>query len=584
VRDALASLSSNLDGAYDAIVKRINHQSVDDRQLALRTLSWVVHAKIPLQPVRLREALAVDSEATNLDPERQTDMDIILSVCAGLVVIDEEDDKVRLIHYTTQTYLQSFHVQTSLFPHAQSDISRTCFTYMSLIFQAFPHLLQRESHLFTHNPFLHYTVEYCLVHARGDPETRIKDSILSFLANCSIWWRLWNWKHGGRKCAPDKLQIARSFQLEVISGHLLAEHQAIIMLRDAVTRGAADEVQILAQNGVDLESNGDVLEKAVFSGHEEIVQILLAHDMIRDSPRIAGAKIRKRRRHTSSSYTMALYQAACGGADSIVEMLIQHGVDIDADCGEYGSALAGAAVAGHVSVIKRLIEHGVQINARSKYGNALQTLMHYTSIQRPKTLEVVELLVQHGVDIHASGGRFKRSALQIASEGDTTGRIIAFLLKHGTGVDTRSEEYISALREVSQMSDVSDETLRSNPRRLLQAASWLGHAALVTFLLQHHLVDAPVLQDCDKALGLASRKGHEAVIKVLLRYYGVTISGRWSAMQWALKAGHEASYKLLLDHKNAINDEPVDTFNYDSDTDTLVLPRSGLVQFSTQIF
>ncbi|KAF8144641.1 ankyrin repeat-containing domain protein [Mycena galopus ATCC 62051] len=280
--------------------------------------------------------------------------------------------------------------------------------------------------------------------------------------------------------------------------------------------------------------------------------------MTRDSPRIPD--VRKRKRYTSSSYTTALYQAACGGADSIVEMLIQHGVDIDAtDCGEYGSALAGAAVAGHASIIKRLIEHGVEINARSKYGNALQTLIdEKTSIYlaRPKTLEVVELLVQHGAHICASGGRKGHSALKMASRGDDkTGRIFSVLLKHGTGVDTKSEEFISALREVSHRSHVSCETLGSDPRWLLQAASWLGHAALVTLLLQHCL-------DRDQALGFASSKGHEAVVKVLLRY-GVTVSGKWRAMQWASEAGHEASYKLLLDHKNAINDDD----ELDSDVD-----------------
>ncbi|KAJ7914573.1 hypothetical protein B0H13DRAFT_2460481 [Mycena leptocephala] len=117
VKDALANLSSGLDGAYAGIVNRINQQSEDDRQLAWRALSWVFNAKTPLRPSVLREALAVEVEATVLDPGRQTDMDIISSVCAGLIVVNEADDKVRLMHYSAQTYFQS--VQTTLFPHAQ---------------------------------------------------------------------------------------------------------------------------------------------------------------------------------------------------------------------------------------------------------------------------------------------------------------------------------------------------------------------------------------------------------------------------------------------------------------------------------
>jgi hypothetical protein len=142
IQDALLSLLSDLDCTYNGIVERINQQSIDDKWLAWHTLSWVLHAKRPLWPSWLTEALAVELGATALDPDRQTDMDIILSVCAGLVAVNEVGDQVCLIHYTTQIYLQMAHIQTSLFPHLQSEITLTCFTYMSLTFEAFSHLLQ----------------------------------------------------------------------------------------------------------------------------------------------------------------------------------------------------------------------------------------------------------------------------------------------------------------------------------------------------------------------------------------------------------------------------------------------------------
>jgi hypothetical protein len=50
VQDALANLSSGLNGAYDGIVNRINQQSEDDRQL-------VFNVKTPLRPSQLREAI-----------------------------------------------------------------------------------------------------------------------------------------------------------------------------------------------------------------------------------------------------------------------------------------------------------------------------------------------------------------------------------------------------------------------------------------------------------------------------------------------------------------------------------------------
>ncbi|KAJ7706788.1 hypothetical protein B0H17DRAFT_918495, partial [Mycena rosella] len=105
VRDALSSMPGNLDSIYDEVVERINRQSEDDKKLAWCTLSWVTNAKRPLRPSELREALAVEPGATDLDPDNLLDIDMILSVCAGLVVINQADKRLRLIHYTTQNYL-----------------------------------------------------------------------------------------------------------------------------------------------------------------------------------------------------------------------------------------------------------------------------------------------------------------------------------------------------------------------------------------------------------------------------------------------------------------------------------------------
>jgi hypothetical protein len=47
------------------------------------------------------EALTIEPNATSLDPDNLVDINIVLSVCAGLIIVDEEMSVVRLIHYTT---------------------------------------------------------------------------------------------------------------------------------------------------------------------------------------------------------------------------------------------------------------------------------------------------------------------------------------------------------------------------------------------------------------------------------------------------------------------------------------------------
>ncbi|KAJ7865013.1 hypothetical protein B0H14DRAFT_2348184 [Mycena olivaceomarginata] len=106
VREAITTMPNDLEHTYDEIVQGINRQAEDDRKVAWLTLSWITNAKRPLRPSELREALAVEPGANVLDPENLLDMSTVISVCAGLVVINVKDDTIRLIHYTIQNYLE----------------------------------------------------------------------------------------------------------------------------------------------------------------------------------------------------------------------------------------------------------------------------------------------------------------------------------------------------------------------------------------------------------------------------------------------------------------------------------------------
>jgi hypothetical protein len=64
-------------------------------------------AKRPLTTLELRHALAVEIHESELDEENLPEIDDTVSVCAGLVTVDEKSDIIRLVHYTTQEYLQT---------------------------------------------------------------------------------------------------------------------------------------------------------------------------------------------------------------------------------------------------------------------------------------------------------------------------------------------------------------------------------------------------------------------------------------------------------------------------------------------
>ncbi|KAJ7076812.1 hypothetical protein C8R44DRAFT_585481, partial [Mycena epipterygia] len=128
VRQALNSLPQGMRGTFNEVVDRINCQDEEERALAWLVLSWVTNARRPLEPSELRVALSVEEGTTELNAENLLDTETILFVCAGLVIINKEDNKVRLIHYTIQDYLERILDQE--FPRSRSKITATCITYL----------------------------------------------------------------------------------------------------------------------------------------------------------------------------------------------------------------------------------------------------------------------------------------------------------------------------------------------------------------------------------------------------------------------------------------------------------------------
>ena len=97
---------SGLDTLYDQAMERINNQNEGCRENANKTLSWIVHAKRPLKTAELQDAIAVRYKAVHLMPKYLPEIEDLISDCAGLLTIDNETDIVRLVHYTTQEYLE----------------------------------------------------------------------------------------------------------------------------------------------------------------------------------------------------------------------------------------------------------------------------------------------------------------------------------------------------------------------------------------------------------------------------------------------------------------------------------------------
>ncbi|KAJ7114765.1 hypothetical protein C8R44DRAFT_675918 [Mycena epipterygia] len=406
---ALQQLPKDLNLTYDEAIERIDNQSEDDRQLAQQVLTWVSNVKRPLSVGELREALAIEPEATILDPDNLLDMDTVVSVCAGLIMVDEKSSVVRLIHYTTQDYLNTF--QTERFSNAHTEILSGCLTYLAFTeFSALPQARRPQNALVGKHPFLKYS-QYCLLHAVGPPENQLQERIIAFLKQASRWqqfwksclghqslvtpWQYsgWHWRHFG-----TPLCIAAASNLKTIASHLLAGEMS------AHWHAAIKNSALCA---------------ASYAGHLEMELLLIEHGAAVNPQARPGA-----RASGTVRYGNALQAAAAQGQADMVRLLIGKGANVNAQGGYYGTALQDASAAGHYPVVQLLIRSGAAVDMEGgKYGTALQA----AAAKNHET--IVQLLLDNHAQVNKEGGTYG-SALQAASANGNQ-RLVDLLVEHG---------------------------------------------------------------------------------------------------------------------------------------------------------
>jgi hypothetical protein len=128
----------------------------------------------------LQHALAVEPSDSDIDSDNTLEREDIVSVCAGLVTIDEQSSIVRLVHFTTQEYFER--TQAIWFPDAHAEMTMTCMSYLSLdafIFAADPYTdeyLERPSKY----PFYSYAANSWAYHIQA-ASLQADASVLRFL-------------------------------------------------------------------------------------------------------------------------------------------------------------------------------------------------------------------------------------------------------------------------------------------------------------------------------------------------------------------------------------------------------------------
>ncbi|KAK4163274.1 hypothetical protein QBC43DRAFT_301253 [Cladorrhinum sp. PSN259] len=359
LRAALSRLPSGseaYDYAYNEAMERIEGQLSDQEELAKQVLAWITCAKRPLTILELQHALAVEIGQLELDEENLLDVEDIVSVCAGLVTIDEESAIIRLVHYTTQKY---FEKTKNVFE------SGYC-----------PNDDEFEKWLRS-NALYNYAARNWGHHARE--ASSLPQEVLDFLLcdsklQASIQGIMTGPGDSRFRPYPKKvtaLHIAAHFGMRDAVLYLLSSRDpdpkdgwSDTPLCYAARNGHEAIVKMLLYTGqvdVDAKDSRDghtPLSYAAKNGHEAVVKLLLATDQVDvNSKDIYG-------------YT-PLCSAAWNGHEAIVKVLLAtEQVDINSKMTDHGrTTLSYAAGGGHEAIVKLLLATGqADIDSKDKSG------------------------------------------------------------------------------------------------------------------------------------------------------------------------------------------------------------------------
>ncbi|PVH90781.1 hypothetical protein DM02DRAFT_411112 [Periconia macrospinosa] len=185
VKTTLANLSKGLaalDNAYKNALQRIKGQLDGHYELAKKVLSWITYARRPLTTAELCCALAVELDEAELDPKNVPYVEDISSVCAGLIIVDQESAIVRFVHYTTQEYFER--IGDTWNPGAQLHITSVCLTYLSFdVFKTGNCASNEEfEERLRENKFLDYAAKHWGEHA-AMAEGEVRELACSYLSD-----------------------------------------------------------------------------------------------------------------------------------------------------------------------------------------------------------------------------------------------------------------------------------------------------------------------------------------------------------------------------------------------------------------
>jgi ankyrin repeat protein len=308
-----------------------------------------------------------------------------------------------------------------------------------------------------------------------------------------------------------------------------------------------------------------LLHGAAFWGKLEIVKVVLDHG--------ANAMLKTKKGETALHLvSRGEYHSEEHGV-SVVQLLLERGVDVNAQDKVAWTSLHCAALKGMLKVTQVLLDHGANAKLETEEG---ETALHLVSGGKYDSEEhgvsVVRLLLKRGVDVNAQDKVAWTSLHCAAFKGML--KVAQVLLDCGANAKLETEKGETALNLASLGEYDSEENGVSVVRLLLRRgvdvnaqdkdawtslhwAAFKGRVEVAQVLLDHGANAKLETEKGETALNLASLGEYDSeengvsVVRLLLRR-GVDVNAQdkvaWTSLHWAAFKGRVEVAQVLLDH------------------------------------
>ncbi|KAG2003657.1 hypothetical protein CC2G_004246 [Coprinopsis cinerea AmutBmut pab1-1] len=190
LRETLERIPPGLDGIYADTLARIEKRP-EHALFAKQVLLWLLYCKRPLSVEEVRYAVANFPESYIFDEGRLIDEADLISICCGLIHIQENGwgpTVVRLIHYTAYDSLKRLLYKD--FPDPHGVLTRICIQRLvafDLTNLPGPSstMGQNLASCINNHPFLRYAHVHLASHARESQSHQTWTAIIEFIRQCS---------------------------------------------------------------------------------------------------------------------------------------------------------------------------------------------------------------------------------------------------------------------------------------------------------------------------------------------------------------------------------------------------------------